>query len=373
MLFLLCSCSNDSVKLPEDCPEFTSYGRSKTKGEYLTEMNGPFGFYLLKFDNKGDLIWYKKINDYQKERIGSVHHFCKSMNDNYYAFEMNTVDGEKYQEQLVFYDQDVEEIKRVSFLLEGKKLSVDSHDAVVFDENNYIISAMNMEKVDNIPAEYNEEGYDKANVEYIQEIEDGKLKWQFRSADHPEFYGYTMHSDNEFDRFYEDYSDYMHFNSFAIDPVDNNLLVSFRNQCSIIKINRDNGQIMWILGGKGDQFGIGDSLFACQHSISFTDEGNLLIYNNDLDPKNSSVLELRLDENNRKVEVVNSLELPVHTANYGLVYKTDKDTYLVHYGNFHDLDTMPGFYEIDAKSGKVIFSVNFDRSANSSYVYKVTY
>lgn len=48
--------------------------------------------------------------------------------------------------------------------------------------------------------------------------------------------------------------DYAHMNAVNIDPTDNNLLVSLRNVCEIVKINRQTGAVMWILGGQGNQF-----------------------------------------------------------------------------------------------------------------------
>ena len=48
--------------------------------------------------------------------------------------------------------------------------------------------------------------------------------------------------------------DYAHMNAVNIDPTDNNLLVSLRNVCEIVKINRQTGAVMWVLGGRGNQF-----------------------------------------------------------------------------------------------------------------------
>lgn len=374
-LFLLCGCASEKVvELPEDCPTFTVRGKSNIKGDYLAEINGAYGFYLLRFSQKGNLIWYKKINDFNNKRYGYCTHFKKATSnpDRYFYFEIMDLGKTNYDNELVILDENYEVLHRTNYLLNGAKYSVDNHDALVFDENHYIIATARTEKVDNIPEREDHKKFDEANVQYIQEVEDGKIKWEFRSADYPEFYTYKEDYDvSEYVHFQDDYSDYMHFNSFAIDPKDQNLLVSFRNQGSIVKLNRENGEVMWIMGGKGDEFHLPEHLFACQHSISFTQEGNLLMYNNNYEGINSSILELAVDEENRSVEIINQLPLEADTINYGSVQKLNKDTYLVHYGQTFNLDLENGFYELDAKTGEVKFAINCEQYVNNYFAYKV--
>ena len=108
--------------------------------------------------------------------------------------------------------------------------------------------------------------------------------------------------------------DYVHVNSVAVDPKDNNLIVSMRNQYAVYKIDRETGAIIWILGGKADQFGITeDQQFIGQHYAQYENKD---IYENDsvvtvyhnhtvLNPKAehpTRVLTFTLDESAMKIK-----------------------------------------------------------------------
>ncbi len=81
--------------------------------------------------------------------------------------------------------------------------------------------------------------------------------------------------------------DYAHMNAVNIDPTDNNLLVSLRTTSEIVKINRQTGAVMWILGGKSNQFTyIGENptnapyYTVGQHDIHRLANGNVLFFDN---------------------------------------------------------------------------------------------
>jgi len=75
--------------------------------------------------------------------------------------------------------------------------------------------------------------------------------------------------------------DYVHANSLWIDS-DTSLLISCRHMDEITKIDRRSGNIIWRLGGKHNMFSfINDSLgFSHQHSISLSQDGRLLLFDN---------------------------------------------------------------------------------------------
>lgn len=79
--------------------------------------------------------------------------------------------------------------------------------------------------------------------------------------------------------------DYFHINSIAIDPTDQNLLISSRNTWAVYKVNRKTGRVMWKLGGKGSNFRMGRGThFAFQHHVTLHPGGILTIFDNEGGP-----------------------------------------------------------------------------------------
>lgn len=65
---------------------------------------------------------------------------------------------------------------------------------------------------------------------------------------------------NDFANQNTDVPDYVHFNSMRLNE-DGDLVCSFRHLNSILCLDRtdEDGQILWILSGNGDQFGLSDT------------------------------------------------------------------------------------------------------------------
>lgn len=96
--------------------------------------------------------------------------------------------------------------------------------------------------------------------------------------------------------------DYAHANSLDIDT-DGNLLVSLRNT-SLLKIDRDSGEILWQLGGRtSDFFFTNDNGFAFQHDARRLTNGNLTLFDNGngLHSGYSRAVEYAVNENTKTV------------------------------------------------------------------------
>jgi hypothetical protein len=80
---------------------------------------------------------------------------------------------------------------------------------------------------------------------------------------------------------YPNKADYAHLNWMAEEP-DGNILVSSRAASQIIKLNRQNGEVIWRLGRDGDFQFIHDPRngFGGQHHGHRLDNGNILIFDN---------------------------------------------------------------------------------------------
>jgi hypothetical protein len=121
----------------------------------------------------------------------------------------------------------------------------------------------------------------RATGSIIQEIDANKrLVFEWHSLDH-------IPITDSFVDLTQQVLDYTHVNAVTLDPIDNNLLVSFRHTCEIVKINRSTGQVIWRLGGKMNQFTFIDEheenapfYTVGQHDVHRLANGNLLYFDN---------------------------------------------------------------------------------------------
>jgi hypothetical protein len=106
--------------------------------------------------------------------------------------------------------------------------------------------------------------------------------------------------------------DYFHLNSIAVAP-DGNLIVSARHTSTVYKLDRQTGAVVWRLGGKRNEFTIGEGAnFEFQHDARLHDDGSLTLFDNgatDLLPGDdvevaSRPLSLLLDEQAMTAELI---------------------------------------------------------------------
>jgi hypothetical protein len=106
--------------------------------------------------------------------------------------------------------------------------------------------------------------------------------------------------------------DLIHANALAVDA-DGDILFSMRHLSSIIKINRQTGNIDWILGGKQNQFSYinenepnAPNYFSFQHDIRVLPNGNITLFDNGTQhtPPYSRGVEYKLDEQNKTATLV---------------------------------------------------------------------
>ena len=90
-------------------------------------------------------------------------------------------------------------------------------------------------------------------------------------------------NDNFWDFLYEGGSskDWSHANAVLFDPSDGHMLVSLRHLDTILKIDRDNDELVWRLGPDGDFTMTGDGEWPYhQHGPELQANGNILVYDN---------------------------------------------------------------------------------------------
>ena len=318
--------------MPSTFRDYVVEGKSETDGDFLMSTCDEKVNYVFKLNNDGDLIFYKKTGsnalDFRKEynSKGEVRYTYMP----YLAGEFCGIQGIN-PGCVEILDENYDVIEQVYFKGEnGEDVLIDPHGFVYIDDGHYIVTAYEDVVVKDIPAEYNA----KDNSAYLaillmQEIKDGEILWEFSSLDHPEFIDTTTVV--KWDQSTDYCHDYVHFNSMCIDN-DGNLLVSCRNINSILKVSRKDGSLIWTLGGKNDEFGLtADQIFSKQHSIILTEDGNYMIFNNGNDEVasgatgSSSVIRLKLDEENKKVVEYREVEANFYSSYMGAIREIDAE------------------------------------------------
>lgn len=151
-------------------------------------------------------------------------------------------------------------------------------------------------------------GHPAADVQQmlLQELDpDGKVIFQWRSLDH---FPVTVAYEN----LKAPSIRYFHLNAVDVDT-DGNFLISARHSSMVVKVNRVTGEVMWILGGKLNQFTFSSDPsitdppeFSYQHDIRRLPNGNISVFDNGTQrtPQWSRGVEYQLDEVNKTCKLV---------------------------------------------------------------------
>jgi Arylsulfotransferase (ASST)/Bacterial Ig-like domain/Secretion system C-terminal sorting domain len=106
--------------------------------------------------------------------------------------------------------------------------------------------------------------------------------------------------------------DLIHANAIDVDNTGN-IVFSMRHLSSVIKIDRQTGNIIWTLGGKQNQFTFinehesnSPNYFSFQHDVRILPNGNLTLFDNgnQHQPNYSRGVEYKLDEQNKTATLV---------------------------------------------------------------------
>ena len=214
----------------------------------------------------------------------------------------------------------------------GTNNTVDGHDFIYLRDDHYILLCYNEEIRNNIPAGLRPSINVRVISSVIQEVKDGKVIWQWDSADYPELYA-ASRMNNDFGDTAKA-QDYLHVNSIFIDPKDHNLIVSCKNSNQILKLDRKKGSIIWRLGGDSSDFSMApEQKFIHQHHVTITKDRKILLFDNGDEHRPSSrVLALRINEKKRQITEFRSIPLNgLYTPAAGSVQKTGY-TYFVSTG-----------------------------------------
>jgi len=164
---------------------------------------------------------------------------------------------------------------------------------------------------------------------------------------------------------------FMHGNSIEVD-YDNNLLISNRTSDEVFKIDRNSGEIIWILGGPLNEFTfIDDPLggFNKQHDVRRIDNGNITLFDNGTthEPMLSRAVEYQLDEINKTATLIWEYVHPdsVVAMSMGSVQRLPNNNTLINWGFFLETNILD--------VGTYITEVDYDKNLVMSLTYPVGY
>ena len=289
------SISQNSIKdtLP---PDFPAIKIDTSKNPYDGKIfiaNKPakfgttYGNYLIIADNNGNIIKYKKFGTAESNfRVLPNGELMTSENGRHLILDtsLSVIDTFKC----------------------GNGYTADSHDFLLLPNGHALLFATDPQPMD--MSKIVDGGRPDATVvgAVVQELDASKnVVFQWRTFDYIDvtasYYDLTQKN-----------IPYGHANSLDVDK-DGNILFSLRYLSAVVKINRKTGNIIWILGGKLNQFKfIGEHqenaplYFSNQHNVNILSDGNILMFDNgdDHSPQYSRAVEYKLDEKNLTATMV---------------------------------------------------------------------
>ena len=318
----------------------------------------------------------------QKQTPGSVSDFRQWKLDGriYYSYTINDTDAYHIKRiavmagHAVILDSAFNEIRQIHLMPNNditidKNQALDLHDLILLSPDHYIAIAAYEKKASNIPLTIKTSLGVKIVADIIQEVDHGKVIWQWDASRYPKFYGISTEKNNFMDTGMT--QDYMHINSMILDPRDSNLICSFRSTDQIIKISRNTGNILWRLGGRNSDFPLTDSqTFQRQHHATLTDDNQTLLILDNGDSskrKTTRVLEFSLDEKKKKIIRCKSFTIPAKYNQFmGSVMKIN-DHYFIGGG------TGKYILEIDPKTGTIGFDLRSNQLSYRAYLVDSLY
>lgn len=180
----------------------------------------------------------------------------------------------------------------------GPSLLAEMHDIVLLSRSHWLLQDYVKTTVRRRPVW----------APYVQEVKDGRVVFEWLGTEHPEVLALAAPKAVRV----EGADDAWHLNSMSLHE-DGGLILSLRSADAVIKVSRASGEVLWVLGGKGNQFS-GAPSFRVQHDAR-VQNGSLVLFDNGA--QQSRGLVLALDEENRRCSDVRSYSLPGRVSRFG--------------------------------------------------------
>ena len=277
-------------------PPVVAQGKGEIPGHfYLSFIWRPL---IMKYNNDGEVVYFR----YQPtDKAGTPEEL------GYWDFKKHVFDGKTYYSyhapdpkfadcaftgydpgMRILMDEHYNPVDTIhalasldGYLPEGSPL--DGHDFYFFSPTHWIASASYVER---------EANGRKLAVGYLQEVDNGKVVFDWWSTDHSEMEEWASPL---FDTSY----DYVHFNAVQVLP-DENWLCSFRTISSLIKIEHGTGRILWRISGEDQDE---DKSFYGQHYARLQADNTLTLFDNGNghNPKHTRLMRLTINPDTGKI------------------------------------------------------------------------
>ncbi|CEL92430.1 unnamed protein product [Vitrella brassicaformis CCMP3155] len=318
-----------------------------------------WGAYLIISDDVGQPVWFKRVWD--DGYIWSLIDLKVQRNGNFTYHDTN---ASTYVEM----GHDYEICKRY---FPGHGYFANAHDFQVNEKGHSLMIVYQTEGMD-VKAMGIPEGQEDAQVigGIIQEIDtSGNVIFEWRMWDHlPE----AMHKTVGLGQKSSKVADPIHIN--AIDwTTDGHITASLRHFDQVIKINRLTGDIIWRLGGPGNEFTWVDEdrPFSHQHDVRLHEDSHLTVYSNDNlhdwpPPRYSRAVEYWLDEPDRLIKKVREYRSP---ENYygmatGSMQRFTNGNLGICWGGVGRPEKLPFYTEV-SPTGERLLELEFTAQENS--------
>lgn len=362
-----------SGELPADFPPIEVKINTNPKDGYMlvaprVANNSGYGNYLIILDKNGLPIKYRPTTP-------NSFNFKQQPNGRYIVAETSGahygITGNGTKSIIRIFD---EELNLLESFQMGNGYIAGPHEFMILPNGNYICVAQNPIPMD--MSEMTEGGNPNAFIvsNVIQEFDkDKNVIFQWRAIDHIDI-------EESYLKLTDPVISYAHINALEVDR-DGNWLISPRHTCSIMKINRGTGEIMWRLGGKKTDFTIigdeknGPEYFQYQHDIRRLNNGDITMFDNGnlKTPQYSRGVRYSLDEVNKTATLVwqyrNTPD--VYAGQQGSVQVFEDGSYLIGWGTATAANQV-GLTEIDTEGNKT-FELNFPPNTSHYRVQKVAY
>ncbi|MFW9913564.1 MAG: aryl-sulfate sulfotransferase [Candidatus Thorarchaeota archaeon] len=116
---------------------------------------------------------------------------------------------------------------------------------------------------------------------------EGDLLWEWDARAHYPFNS-TIYTTIGHNYTFRGYADWMHANSFVWDKVENTIWLNVRNQDTLLKIDKDSGEIIWQAGRNGNFTVLDingaevDTIFNYPHSLEWIGSNRYVMFDNGL-------------------------------------------------------------------------------------------
>lgn len=287
-------------------PKLRTIGKGVKGGQYLvTEADRPVMYAL---NDVGDVIWYKALSAKSKTRFSDFKcHQTKS--GVYYSYQIINADADNFgiadyrpgkrvimddKFKILTGDAGITAYKKdASIDWDQAGTAIDGNAFEMLSRHNTFAVYCKPTRVTSMPDGITAHKNTTVAAVLVQNAGRTHVSWEWNSTDVARLYSDSV-AGNDYTS--DDIQDYLNPSAMAVDPTDNNVILSFKNANCLVKINSKTGKMMWTLGGKSDEFGLKDSQkFSGQTDVQVSAEGTLTI------TQPGKVTVLKLDEANKAV------------------------------------------------------------------------